>query len=84
VIIRAILSTEIVRRESRLCAELGEEASVHLSYEMVALHRACGELASNSLNEDRKRPHIEMSGRKGLGVQADSLISRLKQTPRGS
>ena len=28
--------------------------------------------------EDRKRPYIEMSGRKGLGVKADDLINRLE------
>jgi arginyl-tRNA synthetase len=28
--------------------------------------------------EDRKRPFIEMSGRKGLGVKADDLITRLE------
>src|SRR4029078_4501128 len=28
--------------------------------------------------EDRARPFIEMSGRKGLGVKADDLISRLE------
>jgi len=29
-------------------------------------------------DEDRKRPFIEMSGRKGLGVKADDLIDRLE------
>src|SRR3989441_1010965 len=59
--------------------ELGEEASVHLSYEMVALSpAACHELGIELSDEDRKRPYIEMSGRKGLGVKADDLISRLE------
>ncbi|MDX6446123.1 MAG: arginyl-tRNA synthetase [Blastocatellia bacterium] len=59
--------------------ELGEEASVHLSYEMVALSpAACGELNIELSEEDKKRPFIEMSGRKGLGVKADDLISRLE------
>jgi arginyl-tRNA synthetase len=62
-----------------LVPELGEGASVHLSYEMVALSpAACGELGIELSDEDRKRPYIEMSGRKGLGVKADDLISRLE------
>lgn len=59
--------------------ELGAEASVHLSYEMVALSPAAAEeLGFTLTDEDRKRPFIEMSGRKGLGVKADDLIDRLE------
>ena len=72
---------EIVRKGvAAVVPELGEEASVHLSYEMVALSpAACGELGIELSDEDRKRPYIEMSGRKGLGVKADDLISRLEK-----
>jgi arginyl-tRNA synthetase len=71
---------EIVRKGvAAVVPELGEEASVHLSYEMVALSpAACGELNIELSEEDKKRPYIEMSGRKGLGVKADDLISRLE------
>lgn len=71
---------EIVRKGvAALAPDLGEEASVHLSYEMVALSpTACDELNIELSDEDRKRPYIEMSGRKGLGVKADDLISRLE------
>ena len=71
---------EIVRKGvAALVPELGEGASVHLSYEMVALSpAACVELEIEVSDEDRKRPYIEMSGRKGLGVKADDLISRLE------
>lgn len=71
---------EIVRKGvAALVPELGEGASVHLSYEMVALSpAACAELGIELSDEDRKRPYIEMSGRKGLGVKADDLISRLE------
>ena len=71
---------EIVRRGvAAVAPELGEEASVHLSYEMVALSpAACEELGIELSDEDRKRPYIEMSGRKGLGVKADDLINRLE------
>src|SRR5947209_2708626 len=71
---------EIVRKGvAAVVPELGEEASVHLSYEMVALSpAACEELGLELSDEDRKRPYIEMSGRKGLGVKADDLINRLE------
>jgi arginyl-tRNA synthetase len=71
---------EIVRKGvAAVLPELGEEASVHLSYEMVALSpAACEDLGIELSDEDRKRPYIEMSGRKGLGVKADDLINRLE------
>jgi arginyl-tRNA synthetase len=71
---------DIVRKGvAAVVPELGEEASVHLSYEMVALSPgACRELGIELSDEDRKRPYIEMSGRKGLGVKADDLINRLE------
>ncbi|HEY0544659.1 MAG TPA: arginine--tRNA ligase [Pyrinomonadaceae bacterium] len=71
---------EIVRRGvAAVAPEVGEEASVHLAYEMVALSpAACEELGIQLTDEDRARPYIEMSGRKGLGVKADDLINRLE------
>lgn len=54
------------------------EQSVHFSYEMVALSpRCCAELGIPLSEEDRKRPYVEVSGRKGLGVKADDLIDTL-------
>jgi arginyl-tRNA synthetase len=58
----------------------GEQAeqSIHFSYEMVALSpRCCVELGIELSEEDRKRPYVEVSGRKGLGVKADDLIDKL-------
>src|SRR5260370_15791107 len=53
--------------------------SVHFSYEMVALTpRTCAALGIELSEEDSRRPYIEMSGRKGLGVKADDLISTLQ------
>jgi arginyl-tRNA synthetase len=71
---------EIVRQGvAAVAPEIGEEASVHLAYEMVALSpAACEELGIPLSEEDRARSHIEMSGRKGLGVKADDLIDRLE------
>jgi len=72
---------EIVKKGvAAIVPEFGEKASVHLSYEMVALSPgACEELGIELSDEDRKRPYIEMSGRKGLGVKADDLINRLER-----
>ncbi len=56
------------------------ERSIHFSYEMVALSpRACAELGIALSEEDAKRPYVEMSGRRGLGVKADDLIDKLVQ-----
>jgi arginyl-tRNA synthetase len=55
------------------------EASIHFSYEMVALSpRACVEMGIELSEEDKKRPYVEVSGRKGLGVKADDLINTLQ------
>ena len=54
------------------------DESVHFSYEMVALSpRCCAELGIPLSEEDRKRPYVEVSGRKGLGVKADDLMDKL-------
>ena len=51
---------------------------VHFSYELVALTPRCAEELGYTLSaEDRGRPYIEVSGRKGFGVKADDLIDRL-------
>ena len=71
---------EVVKKGvAAISPERGEKASVHLAYEMVALSPAAAEeLGFKLTDEDRKRPFIEMSGRKGLGVKADDLIDRLE------
>jgi arginyl-tRNA synthetase len=57
------------------------EHSVHFSYEMVALsHQTARELGYEPSEEDAKKPFVEVSGRKGLGVKADDLIDRLERT----
>lgn len=77
---RQSYTQDVVRRGvAAVAPEVGEEASVHLAYEMVALSAsACEELGIALSEEDRARPYIEMSGRKGLGVKADDLINRLE------
>jgi arginyl-tRNA synthetase len=53
------------------------QRSHHFSYEMVALsHETARELgfAPAPDSEEAKRPFVEVSGRKGLGVKADDLL----------
>jgi arginyl-tRNA synthetase len=53
--------------------------SIHFSYEVVALTPACAEeLGIEVSPDDKKRPHIEVSGRKGQGVKADDLLNTLE------
>ncbi len=59
----------------------GEQAdrSIHFSYEIVALTPRCaGELGYTMSEEEAKKPYVEVSGRKGLGVKADDLLDRLE------
>jgi arginyl-tRNA synthetase len=71
---------EIVKKGvAAVSPERGKSASIHLSYEMVALSPAAAEeLGFELSDEDRNRAFIEMSGRRGLGVKADDLIDRLE------
>jgi arginyl-tRNA synthetase len=60
----------------------GADRSHHFSYEMVALsHATARELgcAPPPDSDDAKRPFVEVSGRKGLGVKADDLLDALIQ-----
>jgi arginyl-tRNA synthetase len=65
------------------------DRSTHFSYEIVALSpRAARELAERFGEEyrlspeDEKKPYVEMSGRKGLGVKADDLVELLLERSR--
>ncbi len=59
------------------------DRSVHFAYEMVALTPASAEaLGVDLTDEDRAKPFVEMSGRKGLGVKADDLLDRLVEKAR--
>jgi arginyl-tRNA synthetase len=57
--------------------------SVHFSYEIVALTPRCAaELGYTLGEEDAKKPYVEVSGRKGLGVKADDLLDQLETAAR--
>jgi arginyl-tRNA synthetase len=81
---------KVVREGLRLLG-FSEQAdrSAHFAYEVVALSpKAARELAERFGDEyrlsaeDEKKPFVEMSGRKGLGVKADDLIELLLDRAR--
>jgi arginyl-tRNA synthetase len=54
--------------------------SIHFSYEIVALTPRCAAELGYELNaDDAQKPYVEVSGRKGFGVKADDLITKLEQ-----
>jgi arginyl-tRNA synthetase len=56
------------------------ENSIHFSYEMVALsHATAQQLGYESAadSEEARKPFVEVSGRKGLGVKIDDLLDLL-------
>jgi arginyl-tRNA synthetase len=71
---------EVVKRGvAAVAPQVGEAASVHLSYEMVALSPAAAEELGLELSaEEKSRTFVEMSGRRGLGVKADDFIDTLE------
>jgi arginyl-tRNA synthetase len=56
------------------------EHSIHFDYQIVTLTPRCAaEMGYELSEEDAKRPYVEVSGRKGFGVKADDLITRMQQ-----
>jgi arginyl-tRNA synthetase len=53
------------------------DRSTHFSYEMVALSHATARLLGYEAEAADGKPFVEVSGRKGLGVKADDLITQL-------
>jgi arginyl-tRNA synthetase len=81
---QSYLQDVVVAGLKALGFEEAAERSVHFSYEMVALSpRCCAELGIELSVEDAKRPYIEVSGRKGLGVKADDLMDKLIESALG-
>jgi arginyl-tRNA synthetase len=55
------------------------DRSIHLAYEIVALTPRCAaELGYELSPEEKKKPYVEVSGRKGFGVKADDLLDKLE------
>jgi arginyl-tRNA synthetase len=88
--VRQSYPQNVVREGLRVLGFTKEaDASAHFSYEVVALSpRAARELASRFgeeyrlTPEEEKKPFVEMSGRKGLGVKADDLVELLLERSR--
>ena len=81
---QSYLQDVVVAGLKALGFEAQAEHSVHFSYEMVALSpRCCADLGIELSLEDARKPYIEVSGRKGLGVKADDLMDKLIETALG-
>ncbi len=75
---QAYLQAVVLQGLQALGFEEQARNSIHFSYEMVALTPAtCEELGFHLSDEEKKRPFIEVAGRKGLGVKADDLMDAL-------
>ena len=79
--VRQAYPQTVVREGVRaLGHEDAAERSIHFSYEMVALTPACAaQLGIELSEEDRAKPFVEVSGRKGQGVKADDLLNTLEE-----
>ena len=51
--------------------------SIHFDYEIVALTPRCAAEMGYDIKEEESKSYVEVSGRKGLGVKADDLITRM-------
>src|SRR5207248_3712543 len=78
--VRQAYLQRVVREGLRLLGHQREaENSIHFSYEMVTLTPAAAAALGFEVSEaDRKRPFLEMSGRKGVGVKADDLVDAMQ------
>jgi arginyl-tRNA synthetase len=55
------------------------ENSIHFDYEIVALTPRCAAEMGYEISLEESKSYVEVSGRKGLGVKADDLITRMLQ-----
>jgi arginyl-tRNA synthetase len=51
--------------------------SIHFDYEIVALTPRCAAEMGYEITEEESKSYVEVSGRKGHGVKADDLITRM-------
>ena len=80
---QAYLQNVVVAGLRALGYEKQADRSVHFSYEIVALSPRCAaELGYTLSEEEARKPYVEVSGRKGLGVKADDLLDRLEAAAR--
>jgi arginyl-tRNA synthetase len=55
------------------------ENSIHFDYERVVLSPRCAAEMGYEVSGEESNSYVEVSGRKGLGVKADDLITRMLQ-----
>ena len=80
---QAYLQNVVVAGLRALGYEEQAQRSIHFSYEIVALTPRCAaELGYTLSEEEAKKPYVEVSGRKGLGVKADDLLDQLEAAAR--
>ena len=83
--VRQSYPQKVVREAIRVLGhEQAAENSVHFAYEMVALTpaavrrlEAAQGVSFGLSDEEMAKPFIEMSGRRGIGVKADTLLATL-------
>jgi arginyl-tRNA synthetase len=69
----------VVKGLERLGHAQQAEHAIHFSYERVVLTPKCAaEMGYELTLDEQKKPYVQVSGRKGLGVKADDLIDRLE------
>ena len=69
---------EVVAEGLRALGHAKEAAnSIHFDYEIVALTPRCAAEMGYEITPEEANSYVEVSGRKGLGVKADDLITRM-------
>ncbi|MFN7965462.1 MAG: arginine--tRNA ligase [Acidobacteriota bacterium] len=82
---QAYLQRVVKQGLERLGHAVEATRSIHFSYEMVALSPQTAQQLRPDLalsDEERARPYLDMSGRRGLGVKADDLLDQLERKAR--
>jgi arginyl-tRNA synthetase len=80
---QAYLQAIVVEGLKALGHQEQADRSIHFAYEMVALTpKSAAALGVILTEEDRRRPYVEMSGRRGLGIKADDLLDALEARAR--
>ena len=76
---------EVVAEGLRALGHVREaENSIHFDYQIVALTPRCAaELGYEVAADEAKKAYVEVSGRKGHGVKADDLITKLEAATLG-
>ncbi len=81
---QAYLQDVVAEGLRRLGHEEAAKNSIHFAYEIVALTPRCAaEMGYDLSAEEAKKPYVEVSGRKGLGVKADDLLDKLEAAALG-